>query len=132
LPARSRAAVIAVVLLLDVGAMFVLPELSALRDTRIDTTPVVYLQKHIGVARFATLGPLQPNYGSYWGIASVNVNDLPVPRDFANYVHQKLDPQVNPILFVGAPGGRKSYSPTATEELLAHLDGYREAGVRYI
>ena len=40
--------------------------------SRIDTAPVAYLQRHQGLSRFATLGPLQPNYGSYFGLRAVN------------------------------------------------------------
>ena len=53
--------------------LFVVPEASAPRSARLDTAPRrEYLQRHLGSARFFTLGPLQPNYGSYFGVASLN------------------------------------------------------------
>jgi hypothetical protein len=132
LPARPRAVLIASVLLLDVAAMFVLPQFSAPRKLVMDITPVNYLEQHIGLERFATLGPIAPNYGSYWGIASVNENDLPVPKDWAHYVHQNLDSWVNPSLFIGTAGGRPRGSASPARELVTYLEGYQRAGVAYV
>jgi hypothetical protein len=132
LRSHARAAVVAAVFLLDVGAMFLLPQFSANRAVKMDTAPVAYLQRHLGLARFATLGPIQPNYGSYWGLASVNENDLPLPRDWARYVHENLDSWVNPVVFIGVQAARPRGAMSPVDEVLTHLDGYQRAGVAYI
>lgn len=130
---RRREVLVAVIVVADAMALFVFPELSAPRSVHVDMAPVAFLQRHLGQARVFTLGPLQPNYGSYFGIASLNVNDVPVATSFTNYVHRRLDQVVGPTHFVGtAQGGRPLYGASARDELLRNLEGYREAGVSYV
>jgi hypothetical protein len=114
-------------------ALFVFPELSAPPRVHVDMAPVAFLQRNLGQGRFFTLGPIQPNYGSYFGIASLNVNDVPVASSFTSYVHRRLDQVVGPTHFVGtAQGGRPVNAPSPRDELLRNLEGYRAAGVRYV
>jgi hypothetical protein len=129
---RARAILLALIVAGDALALFAVPEFSAPRSDRVDTAPVTYLHRHLGDSRFFTLGPIQPNYGSYFGLATLNINDFP-PTPYANYVHTRLDPVVDPGLFVGNLGGfRPSGAPSPTTELIGHLDGYRAAAVRYV
>jgi hypothetical protein len=126
---RALCAVVAV----DAVVLFAAPQLSLPRHVVLDTQPAAFLSRHLGEGRFFTLGPLQPNYGSYFGLASANVNDLPIPKLYSNYIHARLDQFVNPIVFVGnTGGGRSPYAPTTQQELLRNLDGYRELGVNYV
>jgi hypothetical protein len=129
---RARTVVLALLLAADSLALFVVPELAAPRAVSVDLSPVAYLRRHLGEGRFFTLGPIQPNYGSYFGLASLNINDFP-PREYAQYVHARLDGVVNPTLFVGTFGGwRPVGQPGPERELVRHLNGYRAAGVRYV
>jgi hypothetical protein len=128
-----RIGVAALVVVADVFVLFVAPEPSAPRHVRLDLAPVRFLERHLGDERFFTLGPLQPNYGSYFDISELNINELPVPQTFADYVHARLDPIVDPTVFVGTgEGGRPAGRPGPTQELLRNLDGYRAAGVAYV
>ena len=112
----------------DVIVMFAVPELSAPRQVQLDLAPASYLERHLGTSRFFTLGPLQPNYGSYFGIASANINGLPIPTAYGRYVKSRLDPFVDPTVFVGfLGGGRSIFAPSPEQELVRHLDGYRNA-----
>ena len=130
---RIRGPLLALVVALDAIVLFAVPELSAPRAVQIDTAPVSFLQQHLGSRRFFTLGPLAPNYGSYYGIGSLNVNDIPIPSRFRTYVRAHLDPVVDPTVFVGnASGGRSPFAPSAQDELIRHLAGYRAAGVAYV
>jgi Bacterial membrane protein YfhO len=130
--ARTRALLLALVVVGDALALFVVPEFSAPRADRVDVAPVAYLQRHLGTSRFFTLGPLAPNYGSYFRLATLNINDFP-PTAYAGYVHARLDPVVDPGLFVGNFGGwRPRGAPSPESELMRHLDGYRAAAVRYV
>jgi hypothetical protein len=130
---ERRGALLCAVMAIDALALFVAPELSAPRAVTVDTAPVAYLSRHLGEGRFFTLGPVQPNYGSYFGIGSANINDLPIPTAYANYIHTRLDRYVEPTVFVGnTGGGRSPFFPSATQELLQNLAGYRAAGVSYI
>jgi hypothetical protein len=128
-----RLGMVAIVALLPVEAvvMFVVPELSAPRSGHVDRPLVAFLEDHIGLDRFATLGPFEPNYGSYFGIASLNENDLPVPKDFGRLVTTTLDPNTNPVLFTGntstTPNG---LSPEAA--FVKYARTYQELGVKYL
>jgi hypothetical protein len=122
---RARGRALALVVILDAVLLFAVPQLSAPRAVRTDLAPVAYLRRHLGHQRFYTLGPIQPNYGSYFRVASLRLDDFP-PKSYARFVHTRLDPFTN---FVGYQPG---WAPTARQELLRHLDGYRAAGVRYV
>jgi hypothetical protein len=92
---------------------------------------VTWLQAHLGTYRFATLGPIQPNYGSYFGIAEVNTTDLPEPSDWVIYVNSELDTNSPALLFTGAAIiDRQAQSPAA--EFTSHLANFEAVGVRYI
>ena len=128
-----RGRVLCVVVAIDAVVLFAAPQLSLPRHVVLDTQPAAFLSRHLGEGRFFTLGPLQPNYGSYFGLASANVNDVPIPKLYSNYIHARLDQFVNPIVFVGnTGGGRSPYAPNTQQELLRNLDGYRELGVNYV
>lgn len=123
--ARLRAGALSLVLVCDAIVLFAVPEFSAPQVARVNLAPVHYLQRHLGQQRFFTLGPIQPNYGSYFRLASLRLDDF-APRNFVAYVHAHEDPRA---AFVGYQPHR---APAARVELLRHLDGYRAAGVRYV
>jgi hypothetical protein len=111
--------------------LFGVTSLSAPPPTALRTGSVAWLQHHLGAYRFLTLGPIQPNYGSYFDIAQANVNDLPVPKAWNTEIATQLDPNALPAVFTG--GGRiRPTGPTAAQELSAHLAQYESVGVRYI
>jgi hypothetical protein len=128
---RVKMAVLLACVVVDVLAMFVTPELSAPRQATIDTAPVTWLQRHLGNQRFYTLGPIAPDYGSYFDIGSANINDVPIPKRYGNYIVHSLDPNVAPGTFTGTttvdPAG-----PSTLQEFLTHLRGYEEIGVVYL
>lgn len=130
-PVASRTRVLAGLLAFETVLYFLIPVLSYPSRGTIELGGVHYLQQNLGFQRFATLGPVQPNYGSYFGIASVNHNDLPIPKAWTNYVAAHLDGNAPPILFTGVsrddPGG-----PSAADSLVASLEAYRRIGTRYV
>ncbi len=130
-PPRTRIALLASLVAIDAVALFVVPEFAAPRSVTVDSAPVTYLERHLGDGRFFTLGPIQPNYGSYFGLASLDINDFP-PRAYSDYIHAHLDPAVDPGLFTGTGGFRVGTTPVPVSELLRHLGGYRAAGARYV
>lgn len=105
------------------------PYLSAPKPTRLETGSVAWLQAHLGTYRFYTLGPIQPNYGSYFGINELDVNDLPSPATFNNYIQAHLD--TNALLFTGG-SRRKANGPSPATELTEHLANYEAMGTRYV
>ena len=129
---RSRGALLVYVVATNALAMFVVPELSGPKSVRIDLAPVRYLDRHLGNGRFYTLGPLAPNYGSYFGLASVNLNDTPIPSNFSAYETVHLDQAAPAAIFTGTFGGPPGTPTSPVSELFLNLAGYRAAGVRYV
>jgi hypothetical protein len=128
-----RVAAVTVIALLPVEAlgMFVIPELSAPSRGHVDMRLVDFLQRNIGHKRFATLGPILPNYGSYYGIASIMENDLPLPKRFSELVLRDLDPDANPVTFTGTVQVRyPGISPVAA--LRRYVHNYEALGVKYL
>lgn len=120
---RVRGAIVSVALLAETLWLFGLPVLAHPRHLIVADGGVRFLQRHLGMQRFATLGPISPNYGTYFGIAQVNHNDLPVPASWTTYVRRHLDPGADPILFTRV-------SSAAT--LVARQSAYAAIGVRYV
>lgn len=123
--------VMGLVLIVDAMAMFMTPQMSAPKNISVNETSVVYLQHHIGLYRFATLGPIVPNYGSYFSIAEVNAHDLPLPKRWTDFVQAHLETNELPQQFDGVTILRRS-GPTPLEELITNLRYYEEIGVKYV
>ena len=123
---RGRRLLATGILCVDALAMFTLPKLSAPRSIPIDTAPAAFLQRNLGLSRYFSLGPLGPNYGSYYTIRELDASDNPFSSVFANYILTRLDPTADPYFFTGV------FGPNPTQEIESHLDGYRAAGVRYV
>jgi hypothetical protein len=64
LPAAARGGAMAVVLAAESVTWFVLPTFVYPRHARLDLGVVRFLDANLGLQRFATLGPISPNYGS--------------------------------------------------------------------
>jgi hypothetical protein len=129
----ARAGALATLLILDALVMFVVPELSAPRRLTVDVRPVRFLEDHLHGQRFFTLGPFGPNYGSYYGLSELDVNDVPVPNAFAGYVTHRLAPLASPLIFIGAINGPGAPpTPTPAQQLVTDVRGYRAAAVSYV
>ncbi len=90
--ARVVAATAALIVIVVAAGTYAVPQLSASPQRPVDFAPVRFLQDHLGTSRFYTLGPINPNYGSYRGISELNANDLPVPKSYASFVTDHLSP----------------------------------------
>ena len=123
---------IPLILLVDVLLMFIAPQLSAPRSTVLDLKPVQFMQHNLGSSRFYSIGYIMPNYGSYYGIASINTNNEPVPQKWTKYITGNLNSNVNPSQeFTGIdmlkPGGL-----TPIQAFLSNLKSYSEISVKYV
>jgi hypothetical protein len=123
--------VVAGAVVLEAAVLFAAPALSAPRPAPSDMALVHFLQRHLGLARFATFGPIQPNFGSFFGLAEINVNDLPVPKDFTRYIERSLDDNTDPLIFTGTTESDPS-GPGPAQELTRHLAAYEAAGVKFV
>lgn len=128
---RLAGGIVAGVLALDALAMFVVPELSAPRSVTVDTSVASYLSSHLGNGRYFSLWVYHPDYGAYFGIASADSDDLPVPKAWAAYVAVHLGRNANPTVFDGQRV-RKIDGPSAVQELNTRLAAYEAIAVRYV
>jgi hypothetical protein len=131
LDARRAFPALAVVLALDAMLMAFIPTLGNPRGGKINQPAVTFLQQNLGVQRFFTLGPIQPNYGAYFGIASINHNYLPVARRWVDWVRAQIDPHIDEVNFVGSRP-RPPGVPTESDALRANLAAYEWVGVKYV
>ena len=130
--AQPRRAVRAAVLIADMALLAAMPLLSGHRNPTLDWPAIQFLQDNIGLQRVATLGPMQPNYGALFGIASVNHNYLPSPAAWADWVQANLRPGADPVLFTGNFPPDQPGQPTNAEFLAGRLRAYAGLGVRYV
>ncbi len=81
--------------------LFALPLLSGTRHGHVDRGPLAYLERHQGLGRAYSMTMLQPNYGSYFDVATLNYNAVPVPSALTGRIARELDPQMDPTSLFG-------------------------------
>lgn len=118
---RVQGRILMCVLVLDALAMFVIPQFSAPHASKVYLGPVTYLDEHLGTSRFYTVGPVPPDYGSYFGDAELNVRDLPEPKLYISYLKDHLG-----LSAAGLSG------QTAAVAIMTHLAAFEKAGVKYL
>lgn len=121
---KHRGALLACLLIFDATVMFSIPTLSTPRQGYVDRVAVAFLKKNLGWQRFYTLGPIAPNYGAYFQIASINHDYLPVPVEWTSYVKSHLDPLADDIAFWRPSDGLTAFR--------AHLVDFSNLGVKYL
>jgi hypothetical protein len=126
-----RASVLTSLMVVEALVYFVVPQLAAPRSASLATGSVAFLEKNLGTSRFFTLGPIEPDYGSYWGVASLAINDVPIAASFGHYVTQQLDDNVSPGLFQGTVKANPQ-GPSVAQEFVSHFRNYERAGVKYL
>jgi hypothetical protein len=120
------------VVLVDALVMFIAPQFSAPRATTVDLKPVHYLQKNLGNARFYSLGYIMPNYGSYYGIAAINTNNVPAAQDWSVYINKHLNPNVDPLQEFTGVDRRDPNGITPVQAFFTNLRNYEQVGVKYV
>jgi hypothetical protein len=122
----ARARSMAALLVLDAALLFAIPTLSNPRSGTVNMPAVRFLRDNLGLQRFFTLGPIDPNYGAFFGIASINHNYLPVSQRWVDWVKSHLDTGWDdPVVFDGRGG-------TAAAALRRNLPAYEWLGVKYV
>jgi hypothetical protein len=136
LQGERRRVALASVLVVDATLMFMLPQLTSTRRGQIDTEAMQFLRDHQGLHRTYTLGPIEPNYSAYFGVASIDHNVVPAPKLWASYVESKLLPGFathNPgfySLMTFWPGTMAAGE--AEQALSQNLKDYLNLGVQYL
>jgi len=134
-PRSFGVAVINASIVLQSSLLFCFPLLSAPRPVTPDLAPVEFLQSHLGLYRFATLGPLAPNFGSYFGVAELDYNDVPIPKNFVRHVLKSLDSNLDfSLLGQQFTGSEEMLTnrPGPAGQLNENLRNYERDGVRYV
>jgi hypothetical protein len=132
LSGHLRRLTLASLLVLDAAAMFLSAQSSAVRNNRVDMQAVRFLKDHLDLSRTYTLGPLQPNYGAFFQVPSINHNVLPGPRLWNDYVGRNLLPGFEEV-DLGVTFYSEVMSEGAGQQALSqHLDSYQNLGVRYV
>ena len=129
---RWRVGLATLLIAADALVLFAIPEGAAPRAVHLDLAPVAFLQRNLGASRAFTLGPLAPNYGTYFGVSLLDVNDVPLPADLERYIHTRLDPYADPDAFVGRLVRRSLLAPSPAQELVRNVTAYRAAAVKYV
>lgn len=114
---------IALLLTVEAIFLFAVPVMAHRRHIQVEYGSVAFLQRHLGLQRFATLGPIAPNYGTYFRIAQVNHNDLPTPHRWNRFVKTNIDAAEDPIIFIKI---------SSIDEFLKHRQGLMAVGTRYV
>lgn len=131
----ARAGLVGVVAL-DACLMYAVPQLASQRHVKNDYAAVAFLSKHLGTARFMTLGPIAPDYGSYFKLAELNMEDIPIPRKWANLVADTLDPGIGGVNgafnFDGITFWQAAGQPSVEAEVIAHVTAYEKAATKYL
>ena len=127
---RHSAWVISSLGMLEAVLLFGAPILSAPRNFGFDMGGVAFLQNHLGLQRFYTLGPILPNYGSAFGAAELNYDDMPVNKYLVQYFKDHLDP------FMDAtntkPNWHRGRNPSNNQIIRSKFPAYGMVGVKYI
>jgi len=127
-----RRTVLVGILIFDAAVMFVLPKLSNVRPKGVDYEAIHFLHDHQGLSRTYTLGPIQPNYGAYFQVASIDHNVLPVPKLWADFVDRDLLPGLWGR-FSGISFWPEYYGDDVGEQALSqNRANYLNLAVRYV
>ncbi|MHB1641204.1 MAG: YfhO family protein [Acidithiobacillus sp.] len=128
---ERRRLALASVIIMDSAVLFMAPELSGVHPGKTHESAIAFLRSHIGLSRVYTLEPLVPNYGAYFGIASINYNYLPVASNWVDYISKHLFPPINNtagVYFFGPGNGKDS----GISLLPKFSHNYEKVGVRYV
>jgi len=131
MPIEKWRYIAALFLVADCAVIFIVPEFSGAYPGRIDDPAINYLRSHLGLQRFYTLGPLEPNYSAYFKIESINYNSLPVAANWTKYLGANIFPQLpkaSGVIF-WAPWYGGNYG---VDNFVQFLKNYELLGVRYL
>lgn len=128
---KYRRWMLSAILILDSAVFFMVPEFSGVQPGKIDKPAIHFLNSHLELQRFYTLGSLEPNYSAYFDIASINHNYLPIASNWTNYLDKHIFPQLpnsSGVIF-WAPwyGGKVGVSA-----FVRFFKNYESLGVRYV
>jgi hypothetical protein len=131
---KTMVIIASVLLVLESLVLFIAPTFSSPSSTTVDQAPITFLLKHQGLHRFLSLGPIAPNWGSYFGLYELSMIDLPVPKNWAHYVTHVLTPGtvVPPNKFIVQASSDPYLLDKELEQVSYYLTNYEQSGVKYL
>ncbi len=86
-------------IVIDAVMLFLVPLAAHEPPLFMDRETLGFLHDRMGLGRVYTAGPMQPNYGAYFGIAQINHNYLPLPSLWVGAVRSALMPGMDGVNF---------------------------------
>jgi hypothetical protein len=132
---RRSATILVGAFVAEAIALFAIPYLSYPRRGDIDRPLISFLTRNAGYSRVLATesAGIAPNYGSYFGVSTINYDDLPSPARTASYIHANLDPYANALIFHPGPVGITPEEQVARGKALpSALPAYARAGVKFL
>jgi hypothetical protein len=124
---------IAAIFSLNAAVYYTFPMLSGKHPGSVDRPAIYFLKRHLELYRFYTVGPIQPNYSSYFQLSSLNYDSFPVPSNFANEVKTTLFPPVSRTMdAIFWPRGGWYEAGSGLHYVIQFLAEYERLGVRYL
>lgn len=118
-----------VVVAAEAIALFLVPQFGQpARPATVDTAAVTFLQNNLGDSRFYTLGAIQPNYGSYFGVAQLNINTFPSPNLWVHTVRQLDGTGASRFVLTGT----RTTAPSSLSAFTKNLALFEQVGVKYL
>lgn len=108
---KSGRVLVGMTLSVNSVVLFSVPLLCGVKPVRSDESALSALRHLTRLQRVLSLNALAPNYGAYYGIASINYTYLPVPRNFANEIAAHAISDGDPTQYIPA-GLSRSMSDT--------------------
>jgi hypothetical protein len=123
--------IVGLLLIINAFIFFAFPELAGRRPGHIDMPALIYLKNNLGLSRFYTVWPIQPNYGAYFRIASINYSSsVPNSSNFRKFVRKNLTSSLSKS---GDTFFYKSANNNiGTYDVYRFFKNYEATGVKYI
>jgi hypothetical protein len=121
-------------MIVEALCLFCFPFLSHPRAGHLDEGTIKFLQANVGLRRVVeTNGPgIGANFGSYFGIATLNYGDLPVPQRTITYLQKRLDSYAGSDFVSSVPPLVPAKQREREAILRERLPLYGAAGVKYL
>jgi hypothetical protein len=129
--AKITPLLIALVVVGESLLLFFIPTAESAKQITIDYAPIHYLQTHQGEGRYLDLAVLYPNWNAEFGLNSLSAIDLPFPKNFKNFIEDRLYPGITPGNQFTIKGGMVGIEAQESE-LIAHFKAYENASVKYL
>ncbi|HEV2395740.1 MAG TPA: hypothetical protein VGS27_02200 [Candidatus Sulfotelmatobacter sp.] len=129
---ERRRVALASLLVIDAAIMFVVPQSNSVRAGQIDAPAIQFLRGHLGLSRICSLGPIHPNYGAYFQVASINHNVEPIPKIWVDHIERNLLPGFSKIDLSETFWAGVMPDGEGERAFARYLPNYLDLGVRYV